>query len=172
MILDKSPKDVKVGEMVAMFGESTYKEVGEISDMGIEYWIDFTDRTRRSAIGMVKVDKGPITCHICGEVEEDSYLDTPGERAATHMWEEKLCFECYYWMGYVKEKDHPYSVRVNGRHYTIGPDNTWPRGIGGNIQFFDGTVCRSNNIWCQDEIPERFREMLPDNAEFFKKERK
>lgn len=34
----------------------------------------------------------------------------------------------------------------------------------------DGILFKSNNVWCQGYIPNHFKELIPDNAEFISKE--
>jgi len=61
--------------------------------------------------------------------------------------------QCYCDGGEVKNPDqHPF-LGCAGRRF-------W-------IRFFDGRTITTNNLWCQGEIPEEFREELPDNAEFY-----
>lgn len=72
-------------------------------------------------------------------------------------------------------KDEPErSVRIAGKHYAIWPEtDTGARGFGGRqftIQFSDGRVVRTTNLWHQGEIPEQFRAFLPDNARFVRDE--
>jgi len=107
-----------------------------------------------------------VNCKECGEKDEASF----GKSINTLMILRSLCFTCLYWYLRISEKDQPTSVRIKGRHYTICAENApKPRGFGGNlmvIQFFDGHIIESHNLWSQGEIPERFRMQLPDNAKF------
>lgn len=64
-------------------------------------------------------------------------------------------------------------VRVNANHYVIQPERgdtpLHCLGFSGQrfvIEFHDGRRVESTNLWHQGEIPERFRDRLPDNASF------
>ncbi len=81
------------------------------------------------------------------------------------------CFECSFWLGktdypdYIKE----HQVIINGEHFMLGETEGPFRGFGGRrfkIQFFDGRIIETTNLWGQGPIPELFRHMLPDNAVF------
>jgi hypothetical protein len=87
--------------------------------------------------------------------------------------ESGLCVLCDRWVAFSLATEHPNVVRANGHHYVIeadGSDNLFGmRGFGGEeftIRFHDGRVVKTTNLWAQGVIPERFRERLPDNAEF------
>jgi len=106
------------------------------------------------------------TCRYCGKIyiknlHRDVYL-------------EGNCFDCSFWLEkvrWVQENDLT-QVIINRHHYMIGVGNSndfGPKGFGGRqfvIQFFDGRIISTNNLWSQGTIPDRFREMLPDNAIF------
>ncbi|WP_020586105.1 hypothetical protein [Desulfobacter curvatus] len=109
------------------------------------------------------------TCQSCGKtyiknLDPDVYL-------------EGNCFDCSFWL--LKTEYHEdlaeRRVVVDGNHYMISEvKNTYPQGFGGRqfiIQFFDGRIIKTNNLWSQGMIPDRFREMLPDNAVFLPIER-
>lgn len=58
-------------------------------------------------------------------------------------------------------------VIARGTAYSIGSPDDNPRGFGGSvwrIAFFDGRVIRCNSLWCLGDIPDDWRERLPDNA--------
>ena len=99
-------------------------------------------------------------CTKCGKALPENAIDD-------------LCFECNFWSRHhnndVKDKDHR-CVIANGSHYIIGDEDSKDsfRGFDGakvSIEFFDGTVIVSTNFWYQGDIPERFRDIMPDNAE-------
>jgi len=65
------------------------------------------------------------------------------------------------------------AVIINGRCYHIGDEDSksYFRGFGGAlfiIEFFDGRVVRTTNLWENGVIPPRYR--VPDNARFRKLE--
>lgn len=108
------------------------------------------------------------TCSICGSVEEKEHrsLDAP---------DKNFCFTCWFWRPKIKaaKNNDQYAVRVDGVHYYIHPDskggNRAFSGFGGSrfdIRFHDGRLVTTHNLWCQGDIPERFRDVLPDNAIF------
>ena len=86
------------------------------------------------------------------------------------------CFDCSFWLGHIARRignNAPWrdsSVIVNHTAYHVNPDGEGGfRGHGGHkfkIQFFDGRQVVSHNLWCQGDIDERFRDRLPNNAEF------
>jgi len=103
-------------------------------------------------------------CEFCGSdfaktCEEGSYIGNN-------------CFDCSFWMKKIEmpDEDEDRRVIVDGDHYRIGIDETGPfRGFGGReftILFQDGRRVKTKNLWCQGEIPERFRKWFPDNAVF------
>lgn len=115
------------------------------------------------------LDREPIITIICKECNtqaESCY----GKTINGLMARLSLCFNCLFWHQRIEEKDQPTSVRIKGRHYIIYPDGSpKPRGFGGNlmtVEFFDGHIVETHNLWTQGEIPERFRDQLPDNASF------
>lgn len=61
---------------------------------------------------------------------------------------------------------------IDGTHYYIGDEDskeTYFRGFAGahfTIRFYDGRVVETTNLWCQGDIPEEFRDLFPNNAEF------
>ena len=109
------------------------------------------------------------TCRCCGKtyiknLDPDVYL-------------KGNCFDCSFWL--FKTEFHEdlanRRVVVDGNHYMISAvADTYPLGFGGElfiIKFFDGRIIKTNNLWSQGSIPDRFREMLPDNAVFLPIER-
>lgn len=112
-----------------------------------------------------------VICKECGKEEEARYL----EPTLTKMLEESLCFFCDFWSEWVGKKDRPEVARIEGRHYWVNPltsDSRW-NGFGGQrfkIRWFDGREQETNNLWHQGEIPAHFRERLPDNATWGKRD--
>jgi len=91
-----------------------------------------------------------------------------------HKGIKDLCFKCWFWIGHIREVYSSMSVRVGGQHYRLSnPVMADPEraglGHGGAkflIEFEDGRVVETNNLWHQGEIPERFSDRLPTNAKF------
>lgn len=108
-------------------------------------------------------------CKKCGETVEitESIVSTSKE-----MDVQQLCFHCNYWTDIIRRdnnEDKDVFVIANGKHYIIDNENSndYFRGFGGakfTIKFFDGRMVKTSNLWYQGEIPERFRDELPDNA--------
>lgn len=110
------------------------------------------------------------TCIECDKHETGSWMTSCAER----LIDAELCFNCEFWSDYVARRHDSAVVRVGGKHYYIGPENSAPnscKGYGGTkwvIKFHDGRDVISTNLWHQGVIPDRFSARLPDNAEFVK----
>lgn len=112
-------------------------------------------------------------CKHCGcEFDPERFMDR--ENAIYSVKE--YCFGCSFWLPKVdaRKRQDPCCVVVNGWHYFIG-EETGHRGLGAGhggakftIKFHDGRTVVSTNLWCQGEIDEPFKELLPDNATFVK----
>lgn len=112
-----------------------------------------------------------IHCKICNK-EEDPENWINGDSMAEHQ----LCFSCEFWRTQheldVNERgEHNWAV-IDGCHYVIDPDtDSYFQGFGGHefhIQFNDGTIKVTKNLWHQGEIPEEWKSVFPDNAKFLK----
>ena len=116
---------------------------------------------------------GDYTCRICGNTDNLDRWNKDG--ISKIMEKEKVCCSCGFWLEKIALTDEN-TVVVNGTRYTIGKEDPYLlfRGFGGrefNIEFFDGRKVVSHNLWCQGNIPERFRSYpeLQDNARFVQK---
>ena len=105
-------------------------------------------------------------CIKCG-----AHVDASCYICSEEMTRRCLCFSCNFWTGHIQRDHNEYKdifVIANGEHYTIvKSSNTCFKGFGGakfTIRFHDGRVVKTDNLWCQGDIPERFRDELPDNA--------
>jgi hypothetical protein len=109
---------------------------------------------------MIKPD---VTCVECGEEDDANYVDST--RAL--MLRDQRCFTCYFWLGHI-ESDRSNAVVASGTHYRIQPDSKTGFAVGfGGAEFrfrpiAGGDDIVSHNVWYQGEIPERFRDRLPD----------
>lgn len=105
-----------------------------------------------------------VTCVECGSTVQATYSDP----TKITMVERSLCFMCLFWIELVEERGDPRHLVSNGHHYTIHDENMrGMRGFGGRkwaVYFHDGRREITTNLWHQGEVPERFRERLPDNA--------
>ena len=80
-----------------------------------------------------------------------------------------------FWDNHIARKNDPESIRVGGHHYRLikprfaGKTYRGRLGFGGRewiIEYNDGRVVKTNNLWHQGGIPESVREQLLDNAKF------
>jgi len=113
---------------------------------------------------MVNTMKKIEICEFCGYefsriCEPESYI-------------ENLCFDCSFWTKKINisEADEAKRVIIDGQHYRLGSAHSVPfRGFGGRkftVLFHDDRIIETSCLWHQGEIPEEFRERLPDNAVF------
>lgn len=79
---------------------------------------------------------------------------------------------------YDKMNGDPRWVRIEGKSFIFtGIDDVSPKGWNkcgnldteGYVKLKNGNAIHSNNIWFQGEIPEEFKELMPDNAEWISK---
>lgn len=108
------------------------------------------------------------TCSICGAPINIDEFDI---RAiiTKMMKKEHICFSCAFWSDKIK---HPVPGReiINGCHYVFHEWLKRPipfQGSCGQKYYIlknDGSVKRSNNVWFQGEIPDRFKHQLPNTA--------
>lgn len=104
-----------------------------------------------------------FACEKCGSI------DSPSNWISGTLIG-NLCYTCSFWQARVYEKDDDRTVRINGVHYQIGIESAHGfRGFGGRqykIKFPEGRIVTTTNLWTQGEIPEIWKDQLPDNAEF------
>lgn len=123
---------------------------------------------------MTDLEQRFVHCQWCGKHEELHWVKDVDD----YLTETQLCFNCGFWLHYImlapvgRTEEGQRIARINGHHYVIAPDSPRPGlgdGFGGRrttIRFHDGMVVTTRNLWSQGEIPERFRDHLPDNAEW------
>jgi len=113
---------------------------------------------------------GLINCKICSSKIDWKY----SQKTVDQMKDRRVCFKCNYWMNQVDNKDHPDFVRINGALYALGDEF-----LGRDIKGFEGRefliqkdsrVIKTTNLLHHGRIPEIFKEQLPDNAEFVRKD--
>lgn len=120
-----------------------------------------------------------ITCTECRQSYDWSRMSGGVQEARAAR---PLCFDCRFWMEKVAwaatdMRAHDGLVaRMDGRHYVVHPDlparDRDCAGMAGrpfHIRWTSGPLAGlkgvTRNLWFQGEIPERFRDRLPDNAE-------
>lgn len=115
-----------------------------------------------------------LRCSVCGkEITESEYNDN-----IPVMCDNIDCFRKYFWTNKIKlfnsgDKDYKSKVViVNNVHYyaeNYSKDKCLFMGHGGRlftIKFNDGRIIKTNNLWCQGDIPKEYQKDLPNNAEF------
>lgn len=104
-------------------------------------------------------------CKECGDADRAANWSN-----GSKLQSAGFCFACNFWMEFVQQVNNPEVVRIDGRHYFIERANAGGfRGFGGmryEIRFFDGRQVTTTNLWSQGDIPDRFKDRLPDNATF------
>jgi len=104
-------------------------------------------------------------CHECGKPIWLMWLDN------AELIRLRECFRCHHWLSLIRRGTG--IVRMfNGapHHYMVGDrKESGPfNGFGGNkytIRMHDGRTIETCDLWHQGEIPERFWDRLPVNAE-------
>lgn len=115
-----------------------------------------------------------IICKVCGVEHDTSHWI---ESTSKSLESKKLCFDCNFWLEHAekdKEVNKDKYVITGHEHYIIEieSDSSGFRGYGGApfyIKFNDGRIVKTTNLWCQGDIPERFWDIMPDNAMFLTK---
>lgn len=111
-----------------------------------------------------------MICKHCGKEIGMGYNDDTLEAMASR----EACFKCNFWLEhYEKDTKTGVGIVVDGTHYVDGGNsNKSDRGMLGfggstyHIRFNDGRELKTNNLWCQGDIPDIFRDKFPDNAVF------
>lgn len=106
-----------------------------------------------------------MNCVICGKkISKSKYMNA--------VLCSSECFHVHFWNEIVKEKDE--HIIIDGTCYYDGgnKDTLYPQFLGHSgrrfwIRFKDGRTITTNNLWFNGEIPEKFFDKLPDNAEFY-----
>lgn len=107
-----------------------------------------------------------VKCVICKKpVEVEGLIPETKKR----LLSVKVCYKCDTWIGNWQIRDSERVVRIKGQHYIIGDPNDDVKGHGGRkfiINFNDGRVVVTDNLWHQSNVPEDFALVLADNATF------
>lgn len=112
------------------------------------------------------VIREPAVCKWCRETYDASIHYSSVEPSE--------CFLCNHWKEILeRDKTDTTAVVIKGHHYYISDENPAlrPRGFGGTkfvIQFNDGRLVTTTNLWHQGEISRYWLPKFPDNAVFVK----
>ena len=108
-----------------------------------------------------------MKCKYCGNKREAKY---------DHLIELDECFTCWHWRtNYRRDQQDRNFAIIDSSHYVIEPDRQGCNhhqcscGFGGTkftIEFLDGRIIETRNLWCQGEISPYWRQFMPDNAKF------
>lgn len=140
--------------------EATYEEIHNPRGryQMISAWAD----SKEELIEKNKIHSEP--CKTCGQLFCNHY-------SHKDLSIEGNCFSCDFWFDKVGRSKN---IVVNGTLYSDGgtKDRSTYSGFLGhggrifNIKMNDGREFTTNNLWCGGDIPEHFRELIPDNAIF------
>jgi len=110
-------------------------------------------------------------CSECGEVSHPSYAYN--DQIGAVLRERGLCCLDDFWAEAHADYLAGKRLVVGGQSYTIAPERASDpascKGHGGRrfrIQYPDGRVVESTNVWSQGPIPERWRARMADTAVF------
>lgn len=112
-------------------------------------------------------------CVECGMLEADHWIEGVGDKLRARS----LCHSCDLWVDRIAEiatggRAQPV---INGTFYGYDPKRPMHGGDkshlghGGRefrIRWADGSEVVTNNLWCGGDVPEHFRDRLPNTAEF------
>ena len=127
-----------------------------------------------------------LVCPKCGtphQPHSPHTMDADGfERCEirTIMEDRGWCYECSFWQNmYDKHKDDPGWVRIDGESWVLKPmvenvPSGWNSlGCGGRKMYINiegKGIVTSNNCWCQGDVSDAFKDLMPDNATWATKE--
>lgn len=107
-----------------------------------------------------------MKCPMCGK-EPQNQLSAIGDFCSSE------CFEKDFWQSKKALYDSGQAVVINSKCYFIGDETQRGpacfRGFGGRkftIKKNDGAIITTANLSSNGAVPDKYREMLPDNAEF------
>lgn len=111
-----------------------------------------------------------LPCKECGG------LISTNTRIKEQLVSKTICSSCNHWDELSKTMGDPKRVVVKGTCYYAydrADKNTAFLGFGGaewKIQFHDGRYLETNNMWCQGDIADHYKDRMPDNAEFVREQ--
>lgn len=110
-----------------------------------------------------------MKCKCCNkEIQDDWVANSPAYNG--------MCFDCHFWNTHLqkdKERNQYEYAIIDGRHYILcksiqDKSCSGYYGYKFKIRFKDGYVTECDNLWQQGQIPDNFRDLMPDNAEFIR----
>lgn len=107
-------------------------------------------------------------CKDCGAVDYSTAF-TPNCAEKKVIDAEGVCFTCAYWRVAIAKK---HDTVIEGRIYSVGNVHRPPgphNGMAGrrfDIEYFDGRLVTTHDLWGGSEVPERYRQQIPDTARF------
>lgn len=123
-----------------------------------------------------------LVCPKCGtphQPHSPHTMDADGfERCEirTVMEDRGWCYECSFWQNmYDKHKDDPGWVRIDGESWVLKPmvenvPSGWNSlGCGGRKMYINiegKGIVTSNNCWCQGDVSDAFKDLMPDNGNY------
>ena len=91
------------------------------------------------------------------------------DKGIVNFADNNSCQECQFWAGKYAIRNQSNVARINNKHYIIGSEDDLIKGMGGQeyvIKFNNGRTVLTHNLWHQGDIPEVWRGVLFNNAEF------
>lgn len=118
--------------------------------------------TKEELIERHKISLTP--CTKCGNIFS---------KATYGFKEDGLCFTCQIWNDVKKDIDNPKRIIVRGEAYWDkgnSAEQSKYRGHGGRVfhykRFNSDDVISTNNLWHSGEVPNAWKDDIPDNAKF------
>lgn len=108
-------------------------------------------------------------CQDCGAVDYPVSF-TQSSEFKQAMDTHGICWDCGYWRVQIAMK---HDTVINGRIYSVGdvkkPPNSPHSGMAGrrfDIEYFDGRTVTTHDLWAGGEVPDKYRDLIPDTARF------
>lgn len=108
-----------------------------------------------------------LVCRDCGAVGySTSFTPTCAEKKLIDS--EGVCFSCAYWLVRIEQK---HDTVIDGRIYGVGNgrEGNPHNGMAGrrfDIEYFDGRRVTTFDLWAGSEVPDRYKQQIPDTARF------
>jgi hypothetical protein len=110
----------------------------------------------------------------CNCIDPDDFINS---NEKTLMKELNICFKCAFWEKHARDwesgnKNNIYFIDGSRYHDCGSVDKNTKGFIGhGGREFIiqnlnTKEIIKTNNLWCQGDVPKEFKNRLPDNAIF------